>query len=187
MTRLSRAARCKMAQDGPGVESRGRGAENKSVTTRTFIPSTPKISAEPSRESAVGQVLRQNCFHALEALVRSPASRNLPVSASFSDDCPSRKFHAGHCGSLIFKTNRRVNRFAAVPESDERNSLMCTTQRDSLGTNFKAQGDAAHSAMVFGFFRQPVVGSVDAIHQPRVVPRPGRFRAVESGVVSGES
>jgi len=37
--------------------------------------------------------------------------------------------------------------------------------------------------MVFGFFRQPVVGSVDAIHQPRVVPRPGRFRAVESGVV----
>ena len=85
----------------------------------------------------VGQVLRQNCFHALEALVRSPASRNLPVSASFSDDCPSRKFHAGQCGSLIFKTNRRVNRFAAVPESDERNSLMCTTQRDSLGTNFK--------------------------------------------------
>jgi hypothetical protein len=34
----------------------------------------------------VGQVLRQNSFHAIEALVRSPARRNLPVSASFSDD-----------------------------------------------------------------------------------------------------
>jgi len=34
----------------------------------------------------VGQVLRQNSFHAVEALVRSPARRNLPISASFSDD-----------------------------------------------------------------------------------------------------
>ena len=31
--------------------------------------------------------------------------------------CPSRKFHAAHCGSLILKTNRRLNRLAVVPES----------------------------------------------------------------------
>ena len=34
----------------------------------------------------VGQILRQNSFHAIEALVHSPARRNLPLSASFSDD-----------------------------------------------------------------------------------------------------
>jgi hypothetical protein len=34
----------------------------------------------------VGQILRQYSFHALEALVRSPARRNLPLSAPFSDD-----------------------------------------------------------------------------------------------------
>lgn len=34
----------------------------------------------------VGQVLRQYSFHALEALVRSPARRNLALSAPFSDD-----------------------------------------------------------------------------------------------------
>jgi len=34
----------------------------------------------------VGQVLRQYSFHALEALVRSPARRNLAVSTTFSDD-----------------------------------------------------------------------------------------------------
>jgi len=34
----------------------------------------------------IGQVLRQYSFHALEALVRSPARKNLPLSAPFSDD-----------------------------------------------------------------------------------------------------
>jgi hypothetical protein len=34
----------------------------------------------------VGQVLRQYSFHAVEALVRSPARRNLPLSAAFSED-----------------------------------------------------------------------------------------------------
>lgn len=34
----------------------------------------------------VGQILRQYSFHALEALVRSPARRNLSLSAPFSDD-----------------------------------------------------------------------------------------------------
>jgi hypothetical protein len=34
----------------------------------------------------VGQVLRQYSFHALEALVRSPARRNLALSMTFSDD-----------------------------------------------------------------------------------------------------
>src|SRR5215470_9877823 len=34
----------------------------------------------------VGQVLRQNSFHAVEALVRSPARKNIPIPASFSDD-----------------------------------------------------------------------------------------------------
>src|SRR5215469_2599349 len=35
--------------------------------------------------------------------------------------------------------NRRLNRLAALPESDERNSLRCTTQRDSLGANFSKE------------------------------------------------
>ena len=34
----------------------------------------------------VGQILRQSSFHAVEALVRSPARRNLALSAPFSDD-----------------------------------------------------------------------------------------------------
>jgi len=40
-----------MAQDGPGVESRDPGAENKSVTARTFI-SSAEPRAEASRQSA---------------------------------------------------------------------------------------------------------------------------------------
>ncbi len=34
----------------------------------------------------VGQILRQYSFHAIEALVRSPARRNLSIRASFGDD-----------------------------------------------------------------------------------------------------
>ena len=34
----------------------------------------------------VGQILRQHSFHAVEALVRSAARRNLSLSAPFSDD-----------------------------------------------------------------------------------------------------
>jgi hypothetical protein len=34
----------------------------------------------------VGQILRQHSFHAVEALVRSAARRNLSLAASFSDD-----------------------------------------------------------------------------------------------------
>jgi hypothetical protein len=45
--------------------------------------------------------------------------------------CPSRKFHAAHCGSLIFKTNRILNRLAAVPESDEHWNLAESRQRIS--------------------------------------------------------
>lgn len=37
----------------------------------------------------VGQILRQFSFHALEALVRSPARRNLALSAGFSEDALS--------------------------------------------------------------------------------------------------
>ena len=77
--------------------------------------------------------------------------------------------------------NRRLNRLAALPESDERNSLMCTTQRDSLGANLsKAQGDAARGAMGFGFFRQPVFRSGGAAHRLAAPTQPTPFLAAES-------
>jgi len=41
----------------------------------------------------------------------------IPRFTSQQLTCPSRKFHAAHCGSLILKTNRRLNRLAVVPES----------------------------------------------------------------------
>src|SRR5499433_1890661 len=47
----------------------------------------PQIPAQPLLWALlVGQILRQYSFHALEALVRSAARRNLSLSAAFSDD-----------------------------------------------------------------------------------------------------
>jgi len=51
-----------------------------------------------------------------------------------------------------------------VSLNERENSLMCTTQRDSLAQISKAQGDAARSAMSFWLFRESL--SFVAVVQP---------------------
>src|SRR6516165_3428163 len=95
---------CWCWREGKRRSRRKRRDEPSDATSLVALcdaaPATPKISAGSWRWPAatansrklllwallVGQVLRQNSFHAVEALVRSPARRNLPISASFSDD-----------------------------------------------------------------------------------------------------
>ena len=58
----------------------------------------------------------------------------------------------------------------------------------SLRTSGRASADVRKavdqkSRVRTGYSRLRVVGSGDAIHRPEAMPRPGRFRAVELGVV----
>lgn len=68
----------------------------------------------------VGQILRQCSFHALEALVRSPARRNLALSAEFSEDALgyfSERLHAGPTRQALLSIVRRAKRNKAFENS----------------------------------------------------------------------
>ena len=61
----------------------------------------------------VGQVLRPYSFHAVEALVRSPARRNLPLSAAFSEDALgyfSERLDPGPTRQALLSLVRRAKR-----------------------------------------------------------------------------
>jgi hypothetical protein len=68
----------------------------------------------------VGQILRQCSFHALEALVRSPARRNLALSIGFSEDALSyftERLHAGPTRQALFSIVRGAKRNKAFENS----------------------------------------------------------------------
>jgi len=68
----------------------------------------------------VGQILRQFSFHALEALVRSPARRNLVLSAGFSEDALSyftERLHAGPTRQALISIVRQAKRNKAFETS----------------------------------------------------------------------
>ena len=52
-----------------------------------------------------------------------------------------------------------------------------------LVKKFSERADRCRQSGRTGYFKRLVVGSGDAIRRPEVRPRPGQFRAVESGVV----
>lgn len=68
----------------------------------------------------VGQTLRQYSFHALEALVRSPARRNLSLSKPFSDDALgyfTERLDPGPTRAALLSVIRRAKRNKAFEES----------------------------------------------------------------------
>jgi hypothetical protein len=68
----------------------------------------------------VGQILRQFSFHALEALVRSPARRNLAVSAGFSEDTLSyftERLQVGPTRKALLSVVRQAKRNKAFETS----------------------------------------------------------------------
>ena len=70
---------------------------------------------------------------------------------------------------------------AALVESDKRNSAMrAVTRQHSSELISKRQGEAAHSGVDSGAFRQTVVRSGDAVHRLAALPRRIPFPAVES-------
>ena len=61
----------------------------------------------------MGQILRQCSFHALEALVRSPARRNLALSTGFSEDTLSyfsERLHPGPTRQALLSIVSRAKR-----------------------------------------------------------------------------
>lgn len=67
----------------------------------------------------VGQVLRQYSFHALEALVRSPARRNLSLSAPFSEDALgyfTERLDPGPTRQALLSVLRRAKRNKAFDD-----------------------------------------------------------------------
>ncbi len=68
----------------------------------------------------VGQILRQFSFHAVEALVSSPARRNLALSAGFSDDTLgyfTERLHPGPTRQALLSTVRHAKRNKAFESS----------------------------------------------------------------------
>ena len=62
---------------------------------------------------------RQNSFHAIEALVHSPARRNLPLSASFSDDALgyfTERLHPDATRQALLSVVRRAKRNKAFDD-----------------------------------------------------------------------
>lgn len=67
----------------------------------------------------LGQILRQHSFHALEALVRSAARRNLALSAPFSDDALSyftERLDPGATRQALLSVVRRAKRNKAFDD-----------------------------------------------------------------------
>jgi hypothetical protein len=67
----------------------------------------------------VGQILRQSSFHALEALVRSAARRNLALSSAFSDDALgyfTERLEAGPTRQALLAIVRRAKRNKAFDD-----------------------------------------------------------------------
>jgi hypothetical protein len=67
----------------------------------------------------VGQILRQHSFHAVEALVRSAARRNLSLSASFSDDALgyfTERLDPGPTRQALLSVVRRAKRNKAFDD-----------------------------------------------------------------------
>jgi hypothetical protein len=68
----------------------------------------------------VGQILRQHSFHAVEALVRSAARRNLSLSAPFSDDALAyftERLNPGPTRQALLSVVRRAKRNKAFENS----------------------------------------------------------------------
>ena len=68
----------------------------------------------------VGQILRQFSFHALEALVRSPARRNLALSAGFSEDALgyfTERLHVDPTRQALLSIVRQAKRNKAFESS----------------------------------------------------------------------
>lgn len=68
----------------------------------------------------VGQILRQCSFHAVEALVRSPARRNLALAGPFSEDALSyftERLDAGPTRQALFSSVQRAKRNKAFENS----------------------------------------------------------------------
>ena len=68
----------------------------------------------------VGQILRQFSFHALEALVRSAAGRNLALSTGFSEDALSyftERLHPGPTRQALLSAVRQAKRNKAFENS----------------------------------------------------------------------
>ena len=57
------------------------------------------------------------------------------------------------------------------------------SERAGERAQIQAEWSTKNREVRTGYFRLLVVGSGDAIHRSEVMPRPDRFRAVESGVV----
>ncbi len=68
----------------------------------------------------VGQILRQSSFHAVEALVRSPARRNLALAGPFSEDALSyftERLDPGPTRQALFSIVQRAKRNKAFENS----------------------------------------------------------------------
>ena len=68
----------------------------------------------------IGQILRQSSFHAVEALVRSPARRNLALAGPFSEDALSyftERLDPGPTRQALFSIVQRAKRNKAFEKS----------------------------------------------------------------------
>jgi hypothetical protein len=68
----------------------------------------------------IGQILRQSSFHAVEALVRSPARRNLALAGPFSEDALSyftERLEPGPTRQALFSIVQRAKRNKAFEHS----------------------------------------------------------------------
>ena len=105
------------------------------------------------------------------------------VMQAFPDACPYRKFCAAYSGCHTSK--RIVDSHSVRPCLSLVNEIRrCTRlQESTVRTQIsKPQGEAARSVVDAGVFRQPVVRSGGAVHQPAAPTRRTPFPAAESHV-----
>ncbi len=116
--------------------------------------------------------------------VRIATWASVPTSSASVYRCgdgPYRKLCAAHGGCDSSKRTAKLERSAALLESGDRNFPMgvCAGERSS-DRDFKAPRIGRRSLADSGSFRQPVVRSDGAVHQPAVAPRRPPFPAAES-------